>query len=59
MTTLSDHDETSECRAGRANQNDAFTLVELLVSIVILGIIIILVCGILNQVASTWSEISA
>jgi uncharacterized protein (TIGR02599 family) len=40
----------------RAN---AFTLVELLVSIAILSILVLLLCGILNQISTSWTQIRA
>ena len=38
---------------------DGFTLVELLVSVAILSILILLLCGILNEVSTSWTQVRA
>jgi uncharacterized protein (TIGR02599 family) len=49
----------SRHKAGYRQGRGAFTLAELLVAIAVLSILVLLLCGILNQVSSTWSEIRA
>ena len=38
-------------------RNRGFTLAELLVAVAVLGILTLLLCGVLNQVSSTWTQI--